>query len=388
MKRGSTPLLLGLALLFAFSSAGCGQTSASESSQKTLEIAADHTPLARALGLAASQSYLICDDRFNQLLIVTYDTEKQNPSEGGRDQANSTYYDRFVQYDLNTQLVLKTFPIEKFGFIASAAFAFDGFVYSYMAETEPETWDVALFYQPIEGEQAPRRVADIPTGTPFASGPTLSRCGENVVFGYGDYGDSFALNVLTPDFTVSPLLSFPWRTLEGTEWITDDFRTSDAHFAYPVGRDGQVVFYVGQMGQEPVQIALPKGEKLYAFDIADDQLLVSRTNQTAGGTFCIERLDLTGASLEVYETDMQYQGICLNDLSQFCVFGANLPLGVFAIVQNAIQPVDVDTTFLASTWNLVLSNGADFILASQSPNEYPDIWRISLKSSPAAPSPS
>jgi hypothetical protein len=382
MKRRSAPLLLGLALLFALSAAGCSPAPAA-TPQKTLQVAADHIPLARHLGLTASQSYLICDDQLNRLLIVTYDTEKQNPSEGGRDQANTTYYYDFVQYDLNTQSVVNTFPIRQFGFIPSACFAFDGFVYSYTAETKPETWDTALFYQPTDGAQEKQRVAQIPTPTPFISGPTLSRCGEDVVFGYGNDGDSFDLSVLQPDLTVSPLLSFPWKTMEDTEWITDEFRTSGTHYLYPVGQDGQVVLYVGQPGQEPTQISLPKGEKLFAFALADDQILVSRTNQSAGGSFCIERLDLTGKSLEVYETPEQYQGICCNDLSQFCVFGANLPLGVFAIVDGSIQPVPVDTTFLASTWNFALSNGAGFVLASHLPQEYPEVWRISVNKAPA-----
>lgn len=388
MKRRSAPLLLGLALLFALSAAGCSPAPAA-TPQKTLQVAADHIPLARHLGLTASQSYLICDDQLNRLLIVTYDTEKQNPSEGGRDQSNTTYYYDFVQYDLNTQSVVNTFPIRQFGFIPSACFAFDGFVYSYTAETKPETWDTALFYQPTDGAQEKQRIeVSSPALSPLGAGPVLSRCGDSVVLGYSTETQaqgiaSSSFKIIRSDLTVSPLLSFPWKTMEDEEWITDEFRTSGTHYLYPVGQDGQVVLYVGQPGQEPTQISLPKGEKLFAFALADDQILVSRTNQSAGGSFCIERLDLTGKSLEVYETPEQYQDICINDASQFCVFGASLPLGVFAIVDGAIQPVPVDTTFLASTWNFALSNGTGFVLASHLPQEYPEVWRISVNKAPA-----
>ncbi|MDD4510481.1 MAG: hypothetical protein PHY23_06245, partial [Oscillospiraceae bacterium] len=351
-------------------------------------VAADHIPLARHLGLTASQSYLICDDQLNRLLIVTYDTEKQNPSEGGRDQANTTYYYDFIQYDLNTQSVLKTFPIRQFGICPSACFAFDGFLYAYMTKTESETWDTALFYQPTDGAQEKQRIeVSSPALSPLGAGPVLSRCGDSVVLGYSTETQaqgiaSSAFQILRSDLAVSPLLSFLWDAREDEEWITDDFRTSDTHLAYPVGRDGQVVFYVGQPGQEPTQISLPKGEKLHAFAITDDELLVSRTNQSAGGSFCIERLDLTGKSLEVYETREPMNDIRVNgDL--FCVFGAQTPLGVFTVTDGAIKPVPVDTTFLASTWNFALPNGTGFVLASHLPEEYPEIWRISVNKAPA-----
>ena len=385
MKQRSTgSILLCLALLFVLLSTGCGQRSEGEASSSTaMQVAAEPIHMVQALGLSENQSYLVCDDRENQLLLLTYDTEKENPAEAGRDQANTTYYEAFLQYDLTQQAVVGTYPIEAFLIIPSACFYGEGFVYSAMEETTSGAWDTTLYYQKAQEGEKPQAIPfDFSGLTPFGSGPILSRCGEAVIFGYGGYGDRFDLQVLQPDLTVSSLLSFPWETLEDIEWITDDFCTSDTHYLYPVGQNGQVVLYLGEIGKDPIQIPLPKGEKLYAFALGSDQILLSRTLEDS---FCLQRLDLTGQSLEIYETQEPCQALCINQLSQFCVSGENLTLGIYAIVDDTIQPVPVDTTFLASTWNDIYANGADFIMVSHLPVDDPYLWRISLQK--ASPSP-
>lgn len=325
------------------------------------------------LRLSENQAFGVSDYYNNQLLLLVYDTKKRDPREEESMQAPEVYCVKFVLYDMFTQEIVEEFPIEQFGSCLSATYAYDGVLLTWVTyQNQDRKPDSSIHYI---NKQGTKRVYDLSI-TKFALGPLLYRCNGEVVFSYtneltdGEYG----VKKITSNLSVEPLLTF---SPSQSDNMSDEIVVSKDRYVYAVGEEGQVTFYVGGTTQSPIKFSLPKGEKIYSFGLTEDWLIVSRhKTDSEGGGNCLERFDLKGNSVELYDVVQPVYFLTGASGNRFCGFNSYTPVELFEIT-DTIERVEYDTNAIDSTYTSGLTNGENFMITSYD-KVIPGIWRVAF----------
>lgn len=334
----------------------CGCKTVDNPSIDSTKASIEKIDVEQMLALSESQTYDVLDFYNDTALILFSEREKWNPDDV-TDQLTTSFYEAFSIVDLVNMKETKRFPIQRFGICTSAVIAFDGVLCS-MYVNNPDTGIGESIYYINEDVLQKIFTDDFSL---FTTGPNLLRYGNDILFSYYTYtSDQFGLSKITPDFAIEPLLCF---SSDDTDYLSDDFETSDTSYVYAVGEENRVTFYVGSVANSPIKVQLEEGEKIYGFDITDDTLLVSKEcNGQETSKSYIEAYDLeSGNCIHQIEASPPLYWLTANSRHQLC--GVNFStLKMFELDDDTITPIDFGDTYIQGNYSRIFSDRKKFLV--------------------------
>lgn len=328
-----------------------------------------------ALNLSPTQTYDIYDFHQDQLLLLIYDTEKRDPLEDETAQAPKHYFESFLLYDVARDKITAEYPIDQFGHCLSAVWAYDGIFYTLVTQDGQRPTTCSLLFQT---NQDPRTVCELPL-TLFNTDHHLCRLGDEVIFSYRNEltDGAFGVSKIGKDLTVTPLLTF---TADQGNSPTNLVTLGD-RYLYGAEENGLPTVYAGTLTGEVTTIRLSEGEKLPAFCLTGDYIVlcVTRANDAPAspGMSRLVRFDQTGKQVDEYDLSQPLFTLTGTENNTVCgrVTAANPAyLQVFSL-GDAIAPVEVAEDTVGH-FNLLISDGASFVLAQTTMIQPPQLWLL------------
>lgn len=207
---------------------------------------------------------------------------------------------------------------------------------------------------------------------------------NGVLFSYLERENStFGVIRITKSLEAKSVLQF---SAEDVDYISDDFKASEAGYAYTIGDAGKVTFCVGTSAGTTNRISLPKGRKIHSFDLAGETLIVSLAATDKNNPAGIQVFDLnTGALISEQTNNMpSLYSISASEQGQICSFSFSPntinsqppSLKVYSLT-NQIEEIAVDTSAISGSFFKTLSNGQNFLAATYGFNKSPEFWIVS-----------
>lgn len=368
MKR-----IVSIILLIILALSSCSHISSQKEQSSSSPGSLDTFDTEQVLNLSEDQKYDIWDYKDNIVLFLVSNLSKQNPSDIN-DQLTTTYYEAFILYDLLNESIVAELPIEKFGILSSALLAYDGVLFSLFEVTSEKNMESFIYF--LNGHE----MTSIYQGpySPFNMGPILYRHDNAVLFSYYDNSENiFGLKKIDSKFNVEPILTFD---SEEYDYISDDFRASEAYYGYMVGKDSCVTFYVGHGTETPIKISLPEDRKIHGFDLNEKYLAVSIAEGSSSKTYPpqIEVFDLQTGKLRFVEESISLPlyFISLTDNNKMCGFYFSI-FKAFNI-DNSITEINLDTSAIQGSFFKIFSDNNQFLIVAYGYDVEPKFWRLSF----------
>lgn len=319
-------------------------------------LTADSINVGQLLSLNASETFDVLDYHNNHALLLVSDPARENPNDL-TDETRTTYYRSFFVLDILTQTVVSEYPLQQYGICTDAVLAWDGVVYTFFTPEDNQL---------LSSIRCTNSDASLLLNTASVFGTSLRRLEDNILF--SDWQDaSFGLTLVDQQWNKTELLQF---IPNNTEYLSDDFQTSDSYFAYAVKEADQIVFYIGTPSQPALQtIMLPSDVMLCGFDISGETLLVS-TDAKSGNLL---QFDLsTGEPLSAETAISPLTDLTLNETQQVCGFFYST-LKIFDLQSSSLQEIQF-TTPIQGDFPRVYAGEDDFLVQTRSPTA---LWHIS-----------
>lgn len=365
--------LIWICLFVATLLSGCTFSGISHLEYDSYQPTIESFDVKQVLHLQESQDYDIFDYQDNVVLILVSDRSKQNPIDIN-DQVNTTYYERFVLFDLSLKEIKEDLPLQKFGICRSALSSFDGVVFSFFEVTPDHTLTSSIQFISSYG------IRCIYNGnfSAFGMGPILQHYDNAILFSYLEReNNAFGVMKITNTIEVEPILYF---STEEFDYISDDFKASKNSYGYAIGDAGKVTFCVGTSAGLTNQISLPEGKRIHGFDVTDEMLIVSlaadKTDLDGLAGILIFNLATGEPILENVDSADPLYSISVNEHNQMCGF-CKSTLQLYTL-QDRIEEIPADTSTVSGGFFKILSNGSNFLVATYGYNKRPEFWVVSL----------
>lgn len=270
------------------------------------------------------------------------------------------HFHRFVFYDTADGTVSDVLSVGREAWISSAIVFSHGVLFSY-APGGGVTPSIRYLSAEVEREVCTVDYA------PAGAVPSLVRCGDGALFTYNlADGVSFGVTQVDADLRAVPLLTFD--TAE-TDWASDDIYVSGAQYAYVVGEENRVTFYIGAFDGSKHRFSLREGEKLHSCVPAGNALIVSQEYTEEGKTgFFLVRYDFDGNVIETYPLREPLHKMYVNDTGILCgeSYGivADAPPVSLYDIGDVLTPVALpsDAAEIDMEWKRCFTDGNTFLL--------------------------